>query len=289
MTATATAIITEPGVYDIPEAVYHADPVPEGSLSASGAKKILQCPARFDYDRKQPPQPTTAMELGTAVHKLVLGVGADIVVVDADNYRTKDAQGQAASARAAGKIPLLPKEHAEAQAIASAVRRHPLAGALFSNGTPEQSLFWQDAEFGIWCRARLDWLPEPGPWGHRMVIPDLKTTSSADPQGLGRTAGNFGYHIQHAQYLDGVRALGLDAAPAFLFVFVETEPPYLVTVAELDGESAEAGRTACRAAREKFRDCTESGIWPGYSAGDEIRLISMPPWIRGRTYEGLMS
>ena len=37
-----TAIITKPGVYDLPEDDYHADPVPDWSLSASGAKLLLE-------------------------------------------------------------------------------------------------------------------------------------------------------------------------------------------------------------------------------------------------------
>jgi hypothetical protein len=52
------ALITEPGVYDIAEDHYHADPVPGGSLSNSGAKKLLppSCPAKFAYEREHPPQ-----------------------------------------------------------------------------------------------------------------------------------------------------------------------------------------------------------------------------------------
>ncbi|MGW9447058.1 hypothetical protein, partial [Bacillus mobilis] len=58
MTATderTLSAITRPGVYDgIPEAVYHRDPVPGGSLSSSGARKLLapSCPALFKYDQE---------------------------------------------------------------------------------------------------------------------------------------------------------------------------------------------------------------------------------------------
>ncbi len=36
--------ITAPGVYVIPADDYHADPVPGGSISASGARRILPRP-----------------------------------------------------------------------------------------------------------------------------------------------------------------------------------------------------------------------------------------------------
>src|SRR5438270_12221695 len=103
-----TEPVTAPGVYDLPEYVYHADPVPGGSLSQSGAKKLLAtCPARFRYERDHPPAPTDAMELGTAAHKLVLGIGPDLVEVEAKDWRTKAAQEAAEVARARGAVPVL--------------------------------------------------------------------------------------------------------------------------------------------------------------------------------------
>ena len=285
MTAVAEragAVITEPGVYDIPEDLYHADPVPGGSLSSSGAKKLLppSCPARFAYDRENPPQPSSAMELGTAAHKLVLGAGADLVLVDAVNYKTKAAQLAAKEARAAGKVPLLPHEMEQAQEMAAAVRAHP-AGALFDppTGQPEQSLFWVDALTGIWRRARLDWLPYPAAHGLRMVIPDLKSCVSAEPGAISRAVTKFRYHIQAPFYCDAVTALRLDADPAFVFVFVETAPPYLITVARLADDAMAAGRQLVRIACERYRDCASSGIWPAYSENPKaIEQIRLPYW-----------
>ena len=280
--AFEAGVITEPGVYDIPENLYHQDPVPGGSLSASGAKKLLACPARFHHDRQHPPQPTAAMEFGTAVHKLVLGTGQQLVRVDAADWRTKAAKDKAAEARAAGWVPLLEADYQRAEAVAAAVRAHPVAGALFDpdGGTPEMSAFWVDPVFGIWRRARLDWLPHP--WVRRRpLIPDLKTCASADPRDLPRAVVNLGYHIQAAQYVDACKAVCVtDEEPVFLLVFIESAPPHLVTVAQLDDETVAAGRARMEEACERFRDCTEAGIWPGYT--QEIELISLPPWARAR-------
>ena len=91
-------IIDQPGIYDIPEDQYHRDPVPGGSLSASGAKKLLADggPARYRHQLDEPEAPSEDMEFGTAAHKLVLGVGAPLVEVKADNWRGNDAKDQAA-------------------------------------------------------------------------------------------------------------------------------------------------------------------------------------------------
>ncbi len=263
-----------PGVHEIPEEEYHRHP----ALSASGAKKLLppSCPARFAWERDHPATPTAAMELGIAVHKLVLGKGADVVHVEADSWRTTAAKDKAKDARAAGHIPLLTDDLARAETVAAAVHAHPVAAALLDmdHGSAEQSLFWLDRE-GVQIRARLDYLPH-GRRNGRFVIADLKTCASAEPGAIAKAVANLRYDIQAANYIDGVAALGLDPDPAFVFVFVETSAPYPVTVAQLRPQAVENGRAAMRRAIEVYRDCTDAGLWPAYTT--DIEQIELPPW-----------
>jgi hypothetical protein len=275
-----TAAAFKPGIYEMDETVYHADPVPGGSLSSSEARKLLppSCPARFRWEKDNPPPPKDHLELGSAAHQLVLGAGPGLVVVHAEDWRTKAAREHRDAARAEGKIPLLTGEHVQVLGMAAAIRAHPVARALFDperGGKPEQNLFWQDPESGIMRRARLDWLPQPQD-GKRLVIGDYKTTADASPAAIRKHVANFGYYMQASWYLDAVTALGLDEAPSMLFVFQEKQAPYLVIVAELDEAAIATGRERNALACEIFRDCTEAGIWPGYST--EIELISLPPW-----------
>jgi len=267
--------ITEPGVYDMPEDAYHADPVPGGSLSASGAKLLLppSCPALYQY-RRDHPKESAEFDFGTAAHKFVLGTGPAITVIDALDWRTRAAQEARKEARAKGVVPLLVSEFSEIADMARAIEHHPVAGQLFrpDRGTAEQSLFWQDPDYGIWRRARLDWqLP-----GSRLIIADYKTTPDASPAAIRKHVANFSYHMQAAWYTDAVQALGLGDDPAFLFVFQEKTPPHLITIAELDADAIRAGRARNRDACEIWRDCTQAGIWPGYS--QDIELITLPPW-----------
>jgi hypothetical protein len=290
MTALATETAFKPGAYDgMPESTYHGDPVPGGSLSASGAKLLLppSCPALYAY-RRDHPKVSAEFDFGTAAHRYVLGVGPKIRHVDARDWRTKAAQKEAEDARAAGQVPLLAADVAKVHGMAAALREHPIAGAIFDperGGKAEQSLFWDDPESGIWRRARLDWLPAPDPL-RRLILADYKTTPDASPAAIRKHVANFGYYMQAAQYIDGVCAVGIDADPAFLFVFQEKTAPYLITVAELDEPAIQAGRERNARACEIWRDCTETGTWPGYT--DEIELISLPAWMP-RADEGDLS
>jgi PDDEXK-like domain of unknown function (DUF3799) len=267
-----------PGVYDISEAEYFADP----ALSCSGAKLLLppSCPALFRY-RQDHPEHKDVFDFGSAAHKMVLGAGPELALIDAPDWRTKAAKEAREAAYAEGKTPLLVEDHGRVKAMAEAIRRHPLASHLISpyrDGKPEQSLFWQDEETGIQRRCRVDWLPERG-YG-RFVLADYKTCDHADPASIAKAVTNYGYLQQEQWYLDGIRALGLDDNPDFWFVFQERNAPYLVNVARVKEDDRWIGRARNRDAIEVFRDCTESGNWPGYEAltEDGITDIELPSW-----------
>jgi hypothetical protein len=288
MTATLDrTVITQPGVYDLPADVYHADPVPPelgGSLSSSGAKLLLppSCPAIFDWARTHPTF-SDAFDFGHAAHAKVLGAGAEIVPVDADDWRTKAAKEAKAQARAEGKIPVLAADVEVVDAMAAKLREHPVASALLDpdHGKPEQSLFAQDEESGgVWLRAMLDWLPNPGPG--RVIVPDYKSTAdTGDPEAFGRTMANFRYHGQAAWYLDLMRMLGLaDDDAAFVFIVQSKQAPYLVSVLEPDEEAVEIGRAENRAAINLYAKCTSNNEWPGYDEG--VVPASLPGWYTPR-------
>lgn len=267
-----------PGIYDIPADQYHADPVPGGSLSSTGARKILTCPAKFAYEREHGQTSTTdAMEFGTAAHSIVLGDGPDVVCVAWDNWRTGAAQVERAEIRAAGGVPLLPADYDRAHAMAAAVRSHPRAAELLEAGEAEQTFIWRDDVTGVWCRSRVDWLPAAG--RGRRTIADYKTCSDASLPSIEQDIYRWAYHQQAAWYLDGVLAvLGLEAD--FEFIFQEKEPPYLVNTVQLSADALTLGAARNRRAREVYAECTASGIWPGY--GDSTHYLSLPPWAADR-------
>lgn len=272
-------VITEPGIYDIPDEVYHRDPVAGGSLSSTGARNLLppHCPAEFDYWRTHQQPRKREFDLGHVAHKLILGAGAEIEVIDADSYQTKKAQQQRDAAYDRGDTPVLPAEFDAAQQMAAAIRRHPRFPELFpAHGAPEQTLVWVDETTGVWCRARLDWL--------HLDITDVKTTTDVSREHISKDIYNFGYHQQADFYLRGAHALDLvPADAAFLFAFVTKKPPHLVTAVELNDDALKIGHDRNDLALEIYRDCKAADVWPSHS--DDIELIGLPGWAERRHYE----
>lgn len=270
------------GIHDIPADVYHAHP----ALSSSGARKLLppSCPAKFHYERSNPFEPTDAMRFGTLVHSILLGDESDLAVLPYKTWQSAESKAAKEAAELAGKLPVKVGDYETAKAIAAVVRTDPRVRKykLFDDGKAEQSLFWNDTETGEMLRARPDHLQLER---RRPLIVDLKTAESGEPDEFGRSVEKYGYARQAPWYIDAVTALDLAEAPAFVFVIVEKTPPYLVTVAQLDPQSMEAGRFYNRRAIRLFAECKAKNEWPGYSHGaDGIATISLPPWAINEYY-----
>lgn len=257
---------------------YHAD---RGSVSSTGLRKLLApgCPAQFKYDLDHPQAPKREFDLGHAAHLLVLGEGPELEVIDFPDWKTKAARELKEVAYDEGKVPLLTKDHDMVQAMAAAIRQHPIAGGLFAPGTgiAERSIFFTDPTTGVRCRVRPDWLkPLPG----MNLCVDYKTCADASPQAVSRAIRDRAYHQQDALYTDGIdAAMPADEGTRFIFVFQSKQAPYLITVRELNQQDRDIGRARNDRALRIYADCMSTGEWPDWTGPvTEIPTISMPSW-----------
>lgn len=286
MTTIAEPAVEAPALglhEDLSNEAYHAD---KTSLSSSGARKLLppSCPAKFRWEQDNPQPASKTFDYGNAAHKKVLGNGPELVVIEYDTWNTKDAKQAVAEARSRGAIPLKQHEMDMVDAMAEAIRRHPLAAALLdpAYGQPEQSGFWIDGPTGIRRRVRFDWLPSIH--SGRLIIPDYKTAVDASNDAFQKSLDKYGYNQQSAWYEEAAVALDLGGADTeLLFIVQEKTAPYLVNVVGIDYFAREIGRAKNRAAIDTFADCTATGIWPGY--GDEPNYLSLPGWAENRDKE----
>lgn len=258
------AIKIEPGIIDgLPNADYHGAKEWLGSTSLKTL--AMKTPAHYKHDQSHPKE-SDAFLIGTAFHALTLEDDRDsIELVDAATWTGKAAKEAKNAAIANGKNPLLAKDLPVIEAMRDAVFAHPLAKKLFTGHVAEQSFFWE--EDGLKLKAR----PDAQNLG---LIGDLKSTLNANPNDFARTAYSLGYFISAALYQDGVHALTGERRP-FVFVNVEKSAPYLVSVIELDQDALDWGSRMLDRAKRIYRECAESGNWPGYP---QYSKVSLPRW-----------
>jgi hypothetical protein len=259
---------------------YHNHP----ALSKSGLDLIHRSLAHYLAPR---PEPTLAMKEGTAFHTLILEPGSfeeRYAVLPEVDRRTR--AGKSAWERFqqehAGKEHLSAETLERLYRMRDALQEHPSASALLHRADHhETSIFWK--EQGLECKCRPDALclgrREDETVDTAMIL-DLKSTQDASPEGFGRSAAQFRYHVQGAWYARGVaEALCLDSTPAFVLIAVEKNPPFNVGVYNLTEIEREQGWRQAQADLKRYRtylETPESERWAGYS--QLVERLQLPAW-----------
>jgi hypothetical protein len=290
--------LSQPGVYDLSFVDYLADPVAGGSLSSSGARMLLaKTPAHFRHyqDHPEDKRSTAEMDFGSVAHDLAFGRGKGFVEVKADDWRTKLAKQARADAEAEGQVALLSKDVATVRRMAAALRDHPLAAALFAEGSgePEQCIVWRSAPVvgttdgdwvtraPVWCRAMVDFLRHPTQDDTAAyLVPDYKTCESASTEDVMKAAERYGYHVQGEFYRRAVLSVPDLVRPGqpvrFALVAQEKTPPFLVNVVLPDADAMTVAARRVDEALALYARCRSTGEWPGY--GTAANIGELPAW-----------
>ena len=268
----------EQGVHKMSFEEYLRDPCPVASLTRSTIKDLLfRSPSHAYHNHPklypcQKEKEDSKFDIGTSAHSIFLQ-GIDIVtVVEADDWRTKAAKDARDEARASGRIPLLTHQYDNVMNMAQAAVTSLLDSELkiiIPAGDSELCYIWKEKE--TWCRIRPDWISKD-----RTLILDFKTTSaSAHPEDYSRIAVSTGLDIQETFYKRGVKAID-GTKPDFVFMVQETEEPYLCSFFSLDLMFQDMGNEKVKRGIQLWRECMESGQWPGYS--NRVLTMEPPGW-----------
>jgi hypothetical protein len=284
--------MAEAGIYpSMPAATYHADPCPAPSLSSTIARCLLDRSPLHAWAKHprlgnmKPLEPTPEMDDGSVLHHLILGVGAELAVVDAPDWRSKGAREERVASRAAGRIPVLIGRYVELGIVAEeALARlalHVDYPAPFRDGMPETAMLWEES--GTWCRALVDWLPTDA----AAPLVDLKTTrlgknESAAPQAWERRMIDR-YALQAAFYCRGAARLRGREPAGMLFVVVETDPPYAVSIVSPAPSLMAHANAEVDEALAVWRACLAANEWPGYPP--YTSYVEAPGWLEMRREE----
>lgn len=267
----------KPGWYtDVPEQDYLSGKFgpTEGSLSASGIKTLLKSPKLFKHQQANPWEGSDATRLGTVVHELLLGSGPGFVVVPPNGRKQAEREahhGAIAEAVEAGKAYVTEEQYAHALEAEKAVWADPDASRLLSAaGEAELSAYAVDDSTELWRRCRFDYMRDDN------LGVDIKTARSAAPGQFAKACHDLGYHISAAYYEAIAADLGRPLTD-YAFLVVEVAPPYHVAVYRLDDDAMDLGRRRVREGLERYRDCTTTDIWPGYTVPAD-HTISLPGW-----------
>lgn len=256
----------QPGFYpDLPADQYHSSP----GVSKSMLDRLARSPAHLKYGQAEP---TPAQAFGTAVHCAILEPDAfEQRYYLGSEARRGSKEWQRLEEQAAGRLILKPAEWDQLQAMRDSVHAHPSARELLRQGQAEVSVFWQDEETTLLCRARPDYLRLD-----QDAIIDLKTSTNASVRAFARDGGQYRYFVQDAYYRDGVlKASGLTIS-TFCFLVVEKDPPYAVGLYELTANAVARGRAVYQQGLRQYAYCQQYDQWHGYSA--LIEEIDIPPY-----------
>jgi hypothetical protein len=300
--------ISAPGFYNIPLSVHHSQCC-DGVSVTSGILRTMELQTPADvwafhvlnpnrWEKKE----TDALRLGVAMACYVEGGKERVLQSFRIHPEDKPRRPTAAQIRAYDEgrfteasqisveywraVDAEPDDYltlAELETICTmgAVLAADPAAAAVMGGIPEVTAAWFDEATQLWVLSRPDTVSFDG------AASDFKKIST---QGrplthwlLDRKIEQFGYHQQMALADEAFQMLTGERLTSVGLVFQTDTPPFHVVLREIDPEALAIGTFQNRRARARFRECLDSGFWPG--PGDDVGAFQMSEGFRLRMLE----
>jgi len=235
-------------------------------LNASSLKQFAKSPAHYKASLIAPEKKSTAFDIGTLVHQLVLEKTKGWAIVEG-NRNSKSVKEMVETAKSLGKIAIKPGEDEAILKMADSVASNYYGQYLGRDADcSELAGFVEDPETGLLLKAKFDYAPKSG-----NILFDLKTAQDASPAKFKWSAKDFGYDIQAVHYMHVAKLCGLDYEQ-FIFVVVEKTAPYLTASYILEDETRERAEHKYRMILEQFKACSDAN---DFSQGYDDELIEL--------------
>lgn len=236
---------------------------------------ITESPLHFyaaHISKTEAKEETDAMRLGSLTHRCILEpdtmAGAFHVRPAGMKFTTKD--GMAWRDEHSDRPILTACEAGAVTGMRDAVWAHKAARRFLQGARTEQCLFALDGK-GTLRKARVDIIPSGG-----NAMPDLKTCASADYDEMTKAVERLGYYRQAAFTLALCKFLQLEFEH-WMLICVESASPHDVVVYPIDELAIRVGHNEVEGAIQTYRNCLETGKWPGRCDGIADAL-TLPAW-----------
>lgn len=264
--------------YNQPDPAYRR----ELGENQSYLKNILISPAHYKAAKKRRFLPTINMEIGSALHCLVLE-GEDEFskryVLKPEDIALNTKEGKEWKAAQTGKTILTNSEREKAWDSVHGMADSLMKLDWFDQSQPdyrkfnELSIYWEADD--IPCKGRLDRLVDMGDY---LLVLDLKTTDSVEHGTfLKKMIGGMNYLFQSAWYAEAA-SLAYDKPAKFVFAAIERTEPWTLTLFEVSEEMMDEGRRQIKMARQLLKKCLDSKHWP--TPDVSYNVLSLPNWFK---------
>lgn len=246
------------------------------ALSNSGVEDLKKSPAHYQYYKRNPRQPTEAMEFGTLVHCAILERDelAKRFIAKPEGYdgRTKEGKGFKEECIKKGLSVVDPENLLSATNIADRITSlaEGNLAAIIAASKKEFSVFWKRGD--IKCKGRPDlYCDQAGG-----IAIDVKTTRSPLRDGFEREVWNRGFHRKAAWYREGLKANGLPCKHVMFIAIDNNEGPKDFMTYLMRPEIVDLGDKQNNMLLKLFEQCQKDDMWPGYPK--EIQELGIPNW-----------
>jgi hypothetical protein len=255
---------TASGVFDIPEVEYHRiKALNNSSMKTAYDYSMLHFKCRLDgqgVGKPITPQQQSMFDFGSAV---------DLAIFEPERFKNevviaahkKGTNKYKAWIEGKEDMIILSQENfIRAQGTAMAVFKKKAASRLLESGWAQKSIIWKHPVYGFWCKGRTDWLCDT----EEPIVTDLKTTEKAVYHRFKWIARNLKYYWQAYWYLTGLTITTGTEHKQWRWLVAETYPPHESIVYVTDKEGVEEAGEQIEEVCERYAECLETGIFPGY-------------------------